>query len=121
MNPVQEILIQIREAIQFFIGYARGRVEYRVHVHSPVTENNPLQIRANVLELQNAGTSTVTLDDCWTLRPGQTKTFGDASGPRGVIVHEFKVRFSEGGTNRLEVLTLSGSHEYATGNYIDKP
>lgn len=121
MHLVVNELKRIFNIIQHCLAYWTGMVEYSVCAESPIEANDSLTVRANVVILKNAGSAQVTVDDNWTLRQGESMQLGDSSGPRGVISHTFKVRFASTGTKRLEVLTMSGTHQYSTANYVDQP
>lgn len=99
----------------------RERVEHVPRALPPVTKNKDLQVRANAVVLKNAGSSIITLDDHWTLRPGESLPFGDSSGPEGVVTLNWKIRFSETGTRRLEVCAIYPKGELSTANYVDQP
>lgn len=54
--------------------------------------NGPMAVRCNVVIIQNAGNTLVTLDDGWDLRPGEKISFGNYEW-NVIIRHTFSVRF----------------------------
>lgn len=81
-------------------------LQLSAHVLAAVTENSSVQVNGSSILFSNPGDETVTIDNHFTLSPGQAltlKTGDDAN----VIVWDLRVRFGGGGVNpRLEIIEL---------------
>lgn len=93
----------------------------------PVFANTNITVRSNVVIIQNAGNILVTLDDGWTLRPGEKVSFG--SWENAVIIrHTFNVRFTgtslipdEADNPLLQVYEMKVANILALSDYVDQP
>lgn len=84
----------------------RGLLESVWEVYPPKTSTCYVDLDG-VLSwaFHNNGTSTVVLNDHWTVKPGSTQHFNVAL-PNMVINTRIKVSFTGGGTNNLEISAM---------------
>lgn len=92
----------------------------------PFIMNGQLVARSNVVIVQNAGNILVTLDDAWTLRPGEKLQFGSYDN-LGIIRLTFLVKFSgsslipgEDDNPLLEVIEVKAANIPALSDYEDQ-
>lgn len=93
----------------------------------PVFANTSVTVRSNVVIIQNAGNILVTLDDGWTLRPGEKISFG--SWENAVVIrHTFRVRFTgsslipdEADNPVVEIYEMKVANVPALADYVDQP
>lgn len=93
----------------------------------PVFANTSVTVRSNVVIIQNAGNILVTLDDGWTLRPGEKISFGSWEN-MVVIRHTFRVRFTgsslipdEADNPVVEIYEMKVANVPALADYVDQP
>lgn len=93
----------------------------------PVFANTSVTVRSNVVIIQNAGNILVTLDDGWTLRPGEKVSFG--SWENAVVIrHTFRVRFTgsslipgEEDNPVVEIYEMKVANIQVLSDYVDQP
>lgn len=96
-------------------------LEFSIRFLEPVTAAKQVQVRGNAVLFQNTGTSIVILDNIWQIPANGTIQFGDSGSLVGMLVQEFKVRFSNTGaqTDRLQVAVMM-TNEPALAHYVDQ-
>jgi len=70
----------------------------------PITEAKVLQVDGALgVSLNNAGDSTVTINNVWTMLPGATLQLASPT-PMVVVNCSLTIKFTGGTTNRLEIM-----------------
>lgn len=91
-----------------------------------VTVKGTFAVRSNVVIIQNAGTTLVTLDDGWDLRPGEKISFGNYE-LNVIIRHTFRVSFGstslisgEDPEDKVQVYEMKVGNIHSLADYIDQ-
>jgi hypothetical protein len=76
------------------------------HTREPITENGSHVLTGTAITFQNTGNATATLNNHFTIQPGQTFQLAAGSERESIINGRFSIRFGAGNNPRLEVLYL---------------
>lgn len=90
--------------------------ELRVHTRAPISINSTIQVDAQGIIIKNAGTTTVAMNNHYTLLPGETLNLGVTNDVNQIVVMDASFIFSGVGTNRIEILELRANENQFT-NY----
>jgi hypothetical protein len=81
-------------------------LELTLHTMKPVTESGAVVVTGSSISFYNAGDSTVTIDNHWTIPAGGTFQIGVSDERKSIITSKIKVVFSGGTTNNLQIILL---------------
>lgn len=79
--------------------------EQRVRVRDAITSNSRVRLQCNAFTIKNVGTNPATVDGELTINSGDTFSL-HTDNPFVILNYDFVIRFSGGGTNRIEIVEL---------------
>jgi hypothetical protein len=77
-----------------------------VEVLAPVTSNDRVELWGGAIIIKNAGDANITLDDGWTLTPGESIELGSREDTN-VVWWVVRVAFAAGANPRCEFITMT--------------
>lgn len=102
-----------------------GKTVFQMGLDQDVLERNQsYPVRCNSIILKNAGTTSVRINNLWTMSPGDTLSLGITSDIISVYEEDFLITFigdrsNTNGNNRLEVIQQI-LHHPDLAHYVDQ-